>query len=407
MHGRNMMCLACVLALWLAAGTVFAQDPTVTVFLSSSSGVMGQDNVELQVMADNYGPTIGVDVHFAIVAPSGTIYEIPGWSTDFTPLFSNLTLPEWFAYGPAALGVYVVGDFPLNTIGDYLFAAAFTEPGTLNFIGDISFASFRVTEQGDSQGSSGSVQLCFTKGYSTFTHSWSTYVSAGGSFTEYFETGKAVALGSDDCEVTTADWHENGDGNVRWLDAGAKLDMQGSPLGDVELYKWTEMGVITYGHTDELQEGHYAGGSTYTFVGYGGPDVGSFDVSVVAPDTIDLYQPQLETVPAIDRSQDLDVSWNGRGYGELYVSIIAYDIDMGTMQPTSITTCSCVFEDDGQAKIPASILSQMPASSGFYGMFLPQFTAFRSDDETFEASGLTLGGTASASASTGGGVTLQ
>lgn len=407
MHGRTLILCACAMALWFAAGAALAQDPVITIFLSSSSGVIGQDSVELSVYGANYGPSINVDVHFAIVAPNGTIYEIPGWATDFTPLLSNMTLPEWFMYGPAVLGVYGVGDFPLNSAGDYLFAAAFAEPGTLRFIGDISFASFRVSEQGTSQGSSGAVQLCWTKSYSTYTQDWSTYVSAGGSFAEYFETEKAVPLAGDECQVTTVDWHEDGDGNARWLDAGEKLDMLGGPLGDVELPKWAEMGVIFYGHTDELQEGHYAGGNTYTFVGYGGPDVGSFDVSVVAPETIDLYEPQLETAPVINRSQNLNVSWNGTGYGQLYVNIMAYDIDMEAMQPRSISTCSCVFDDDGQAQIPASILSQMPASAGIYGMLMPQFTAFRSNNATFQASGLTLGGTAMASASTGGSVELQ
>lgn len=400
--------MACVMALFIVAGTAMAQDPTISIYLNRSSGVIGQDSVELSVSAANYGPTINVDVHFAIVVPNGTIYEIPGWATDLTPLFSNLTLPNGFSYGPAVLGVYGVGDFPLDAAGDYLFAAAYAHPGTTNFIGDMSFAWFAVSDGGSSEGSFGNVSIDWDEYYSSFTGSWQTSISAGAGFAEYFETRRPAALADEGCEVHTTDWDDgSGIGDLRWLDAGEKIDMKGTPLGDVELHKSTMMNMIAYGQDDELQLGHYEAGNSYNFVGYGGPDVGSFDVSVIAPEKIQLHEPQLNTTPTIYRSQDLDVRWNGTGSGELYVSITVLIIDEQTFMPTSVVTCSCVFDDDGEATIPSSILGQMPASSGFYGMYMPDFSAFRRNQEAFDADGLTSGGAASATSGASGDVILE
>ena len=387
-----------------------AQDPSLSITLSSPSGEIGQDSVDLYVQADNYGPTINVDVHFAIVAPTGKIYEIPSWLTDFTPLFRNLTLPHGFSFGPAVLGTYAVGDFPLNAAGSYLFAAAFAEPWTLNFVGDISFAPFTVNEQGSSEGSFGELSVACNRSFdSSFTHQWTTTVSASGVFIETFGASKTSRLPLvEGCEVAVTDWGNGGDpGGMRWLDAGEKIDMQGSPQGSIELQKYAEMSYVIYQPGRELGESDYAGGNTYAFTGYGGPDVGSFEVSVVAPSVLELYQPQLDATPAIDRSQNLDVRWNGVGAGEVHVTIRAYDIDMTTMMPKGVTTCSCVFEDDGEAQIPASILSQLPASSGLFGLWMPNFSIARLNYSYFEAAGLSNGGMAIGSTSLGGGVELQ
>ncbi|HUT04229.1 MAG TPA: hypothetical protein VM163_10100 [bacterium] len=400
--------LLTVAALCLIAGGAFAQDPSLSITTSSSSGIMGQDSVDLWVEADNYGPTINVDVHFAIVAPTGAIYEIPSWLTDLTPLFRDLTLPQGFSFGPAVLGNYAVGDFPLNVAGNYLFAAAFAEPWTPRFIGDISFASFTVNEQGASEGSSGGLTVAREKSFdSSFTHEWTTDVSASGVFLETVSTSRISRLPLvEGCEVATTDWGSCTEG-MRWLDAGEKIDMQGSPQGNIELQKYAEMGYVLYQPGRELQESDYAGGNTYAFTGYGGPDVGSFDVSVIAPNILDLYQPQLDATPAIDRSQDFGVRWNGAGSGQVYVTISAYDIDMTTMMPKTVTTCSCVFEDDGEAQIPASILGQLPASSGLFGLWMPNFSIGRFNYNYFEADGLSNGGTVAASTSVSGGVELQ
>ena len=410
MDSRLARLLLVVAGLCLVAGGAFAQDLSLTITTSSSSGVMGQDTVDLSVQADNYGPTINVDVHFAIVAPSGAIYEIPSWLTDFTPLFRDITLPQGFTFGPAVLGTYTVGDFPLNAAGNYLFAAAFTEPWTLNFIGDISFAPFTVNEQGSSEGSIGSVGVVWHKSFeSSFSHKWSTSVSASGVFVESRSSKRNSTLPLvEGCEVTKTDWEgSTNPGSLKWLDAGAKIDMQGSPQGNIELQKNANMGMIMYQPGRELQEADYVGGNTYSFTGYGGPDVGSFQASVNAPNVLELYQPQLDASPVIDRSQNLDVQWNGDGSGEVYVTISTYDIDMSTMMPKTVTTCSCVFEDDGEGQIPANILSQLPASSGLFGLWMPNFSISRSNYSYFEADGLSNGGTVTASTYVSGGVELQ
>ncbi len=168
------------------------------------------------------------------------------------------------------------------------------------------------------------------------------------------------------------------------------------------------MGMIIYAPTAELDLGHYAEGNTYAFTGYGGPDVGAFNVSVVAPEKLELYEPSLEPVPVIDRSQDLDVRWNGTGDDQVLVGIgiTSVQIDPVTFMPISYTSLCCVFQDDGEATIDASYMNQLDATPEL-GFYMPTFSISRVNYTTFSAGGLPDGGAAYATADMTGDVDLQ
>ncbi|MBN1591651.1 MAG: hypothetical protein JW941_00215 [Candidatus Coatesbacteria bacterium] len=402
----SMLC-TCAFAICMVAGLAHAQAPIINLMLDGTTYVLGEDSIDVSVMAINVGPDINVDVHFAVLPPGGGILEVPNWNTNFVPLFSNLTLPSYFNYN-GGLATYSVGDYPFNLVGNYTFAAAFSEPGTVNFIGDISFVPFTVVDAGNPEGSSASLGVSYVRAYDTYSEEWETSVSAAGTFLEYYESKGAIALGdeTEGCEVSIFDADDNGEtGSARYLDAGDKIDMHGSPMGTVELTKFEFMDMIMYS-TDELEPSYYSGGTNFTFQGYGGPDVGAFSGSVEAPAIVELYAPTLAPVPTISRSSSLNVEWNGTGSGFVYVSVTSFEIDPSTYMPKRYSCVNCVFEDDGDGTIPSDMMGQLFPSTGI-SYFLPSFSISRANHSSFNASGLSEEGMLYSTAEVYGDIDLQ
>lgn len=354
MPRRALTLLMCALAICLAGGLGSAQDLQISLILpGSGTYVIGKDTIDVSVIAFNSGSDVNVDVHVAVLPPIGGILEVPDWNTEFRPLFSNLRLPQWFTYsGP--LASYNAGDYPFDEEGSYYFAAAFTEPGTLNFVSEIDLFPFTVMQQGEPDETGGQLSLSRTETFSS-GYGWQTTVTAGGWFDEWYEMKRPAILGDEGCEVT---FHEIGSetGNSIFLDAGDKIDMTGSPNGNIELSKYEWAGMITYGTSGELNLGDCAAGNQYTFTGYGGADVGAFSGSVAAPEVIDLYSPSIETNPNIPVNQDLNVTWNGTGHGQVYVGISSYN---DVLNPTLYSCLSCVFADDGEGSISHEYLEYL------------------------------------------------
>jgi len=405
----GLLCLVFVVGLSFAGASGLAQDLVIEVHTDSSEYTIGQDTLILSVLGFNVGPAVNVDVHIALITPDWQILEWPDWNTQFRPVLSDVVLPNGFDYPLSELGSYLVGgpEIPIAAPGQYVFAAAYTVPGTLEFMADVSFALFEVKQQGQAGGTYGHAYLDWMNSYDSYLQTWQIWVDAGAFF--YQESSRAALgawKGEEGCQVKTYDWGSYVHTYERWLDAGEKIDMFGSPLGDVELVKNEQMGIIQYMAWGGLTEGHYGPGSTYTFVGYGGPDVGPFSASVVAPPIVELAEPALDQIPVVDRSQDLAVRWTGTGSGYIYVVLTSYTINEQTMEPTSVTSCSCVFEDDGEATIPSGALSQLPVppASTYYR---PYFVIMRCNEVEFGADGLSGGGSIGAYASVDGNVELK
>jgi len=126
-------------------------------------------------------------------------------------------------------------------------------------------------------------------------------------------------------------------------------------------------------------------------VGYGGPDVGEFSASAVAPQVLEVYTPDTSSRPTIDRSSDLHLTWNGVGEGTVSFTISFSQMDIVNMS-VSYHTCYCRFSDDGDAVVPSSVLSQLPDFSNPYGILpSPQMTIYRMNITDYTARGLQNG----------------
>jgi len=165
MSGAVRISFVFFVALWLSVSLGFAQKPVIEVYTDTDSYEIGQELV-LSVMGNNEGPGIYVDVHIAVVTPDGRIYEVPGWSTDFTPILPNVFLPTGFSYPKNDIGRYSVGSFPMSQSGEYLGAGALARPGTLDFVSEIYCARFEVRGGDGNDSPSDAIRLSMGDSYS-------------------------------------------------------------------------------------------------------------------------------------------------------------------------------------------------------------------------------------------------
>ncbi len=115
--------------------------PTLCITLNQPTFQAGQAlNLSATVTP---GPTPpNVDVYVALQLPTGTLLFLQGngaFTTNLTPLVSNWS-PT--AYAGQVFGYTFGGGEPAGT---YHWLAAFTQPGTLNFLGGIADAPFQFT----------------------------------------------------------------------------------------------------------------------------------------------------------------------------------------------------------------------------------------------------------------------
>ncbi len=239
---------------------------------------------------------------------------------------------------------------------------------------------------------------------------WTEQVGAGADFIQGMKHRPYPRPegGGEGCVITVSPSKGR---ELKWLDAGAHIDLNGGSSVDVKLHPKRRGGMILY-DDNSRSLATYVPGKTYVVEGHGGPEVGPFKAEVVAPPILHLLEPKLDGGPT-DRSKDLKLRWNGRGSGEVYVMISAsehkYGFEHGATEVLSTKICHCVFEDDGEATIPASALSQLPKmprgrSSLVYG---PYFVITRQNVTKFKARGLSDGGTFRASSSVAGNVELK
>ena len=101
------------------------------------------DTLIAQVEVDDPGPEIAVDVYVAVVLPDGAImcFTGGGFAVGLYPWFSDITLVEGFASGVVTAFESPV---PGGMDGDYLFAAALTEPGTLTYLAGPCIYAFSI-----------------------------------------------------------------------------------------------------------------------------------------------------------------------------------------------------------------------------------------------------------------------
>jgi hypothetical protein len=96
------------------------------------------------VEVTNNGPTTDVDLYVAIVLPDGAIVSFLGdsFGVGIIPWLPGYELPGQFHYGPAWLFAISVPEG--SATGNYLFAAALTRPGSLDYLSGPDLKSFIV-----------------------------------------------------------------------------------------------------------------------------------------------------------------------------------------------------------------------------------------------------------------------
>lgn len=123
-------------------------------------------------------------------------------------------------------------------------------------------------------------------------------------------------------------------------------------------------------------------GATYEVSASGTPDVSKFRVSLEAPK--DLGDVKLnnttpgEELPVVQRDEDVELTWEGEGYGDELMVTLSWTI-MGS--PWSIT---CRVRDDGLFVIPASLTARLPdpltSSDEEFTIQRTRQVVFRNDD---------------------------
>lgn len=142
---------------------------------------------------------------------------------------------------------------------------------------------------------------------------------------------------------------------------------------------------VTYS-AEEPQEARYLPGDAYTFRATGGDAVGPFEVVLEAPDDlgevrVDGVVPT-EQVPIVERGEDVEITWEGQGYGDEVVAEFNWT-SLGL--PWKMT---CRMRDDGAFVIPGELTRalQDPLRTGD-----EELTLSRVRQVAFRSQGLTSG----------------
>jgi len=118
-------------------------EPWIGLYTDHTAYAAG-DQLQLSITAGNPGEARTVDFYLALADPSGTLYFWPSYTTTVTPALTGLALANGFFF---PLSVLVDRQLPSSLppiigSGQYTFYAAFCDPGTLNFVGELAAAPF-------------------------------------------------------------------------------------------------------------------------------------------------------------------------------------------------------------------------------------------------------------------------
>jgi len=121
---------------------IAAATPTVTIDTDAETYVAG-DMLAVSLSASNDGEPVTVDVYVGLILPDKSIlvYGQCGWTDSIEPWVTDIYIPSPFDFGPMTILTLEVPD---GILGDFQFAAGLTNASTLEFIGEISFAPFRI-----------------------------------------------------------------------------------------------------------------------------------------------------------------------------------------------------------------------------------------------------------------------
>ena len=149
-----------------------------------------------------------------------------------------------------------------------------------------------------------------------------------------------------------------GNETVTYLDAGASIGLSGGGIS-TQISKLPGVGSYSAQLTSAL-----TAGTSYTFKGPGGKDVGSFTVSITFPTLLDWTNEN--SITTVTESQGQAITWTG-GEPGTYIFIGGSSSTAGP-PPVSITFFCYVPVEDQQFTIPSYVLLTLPKGKGTLGM---------------------------------------
>jgi len=177
------------------------------------------------------------------------------------------------------------------------------------------------------------------------------FTSTTGSAT----VGSTVSLGN--C-IVFYPGELTGNETVTYLDAGASIGLSGGGLS-TQIPKETAVGSYAAQLTSTL-----TAGTSYTFKGPGGKDVGSFTVSITFPTLLDWTNEN--SITTVTEAQGQLITWTG-GEPGTYIFIGGSSSTTG-IPAVSITFFCYVPVEDQQFTIPSYVLQTLPKGKGTLGM---------------------------------------
>jgi hypothetical protein len=106
-------------------------------------------------------------------------------------------------------------------------------------------------------------------------------------------------------------------------------------------------------------------GANLTAQAAGGPHMGSFSVSVAAPQAVNITAPQQQFGETQNAGDALSVRWNGSGAESLLITVLPADFP--DFNPKSGTWVFCGVPDNGSFEIPAGTLAGVAEGADFLG----------------------------------------
>ncbi len=300
-----------------------------------------------------------VDVYFGLIGPDGIIYTQPGLTATLSPWLVGFALPAGYTLPQTVFfdAATVPGGL---TAGIWQAAIALADAGTQNFFA-LDMAPFQVVGSTDSadgvtygflaldhQGDSGTA---------TASAMFGSYNGSLGNIYEFVENFDSQEANLGQCVLNEFSFDDIGDiPEIQFvsLDAGNPLivALGGSSQALIKEQQ-VVLGTTITSYDVDLNNGFYQTG-TVTFQGPGGPDVAPFSAAVSVPAPLTLTVPGA-LVTSHSSAIDLNMEWTGAdGTGEVLVTLSATDASFN-----KTVEIICRFNDDGNATIPASMISAM------------------------------------------------
>jgi len=134
-----------ILMLFTFLPTVTAGGPSVMVATDSDAYATGE-TIEVSLAADNDDEAMSVDAYVGLILPDGAIWcaQPDAWSMSIEPWISDVFVPAPFEMDRTPFWTLTVPSLipPIESEGNYCFAAVLTHPGTFEWVSTVSFAQF-------------------------------------------------------------------------------------------------------------------------------------------------------------------------------------------------------------------------------------------------------------------------